>query len=250
MAAPGATADVNRRPNAGPEPLRVGNTTVFVLPLATFVEDAAHLLAVALRDLEDGDRSLALSGGTTPGPIYAALARSAGVPWERIRIFFADERAVPAEDRASNYRLVRETLLERLPVPAAAVLRMEAERADLEEAAARYERLLPRRLDVLVLGIGEDGHTASLFPGSPALAEGTRRVTTARSPSPPTARLTVTPFVLRSARRIFLFARGPAKAAAVREALLGEVDVSSCPARLAGGGTWVIDAEAAAGLGR
>lgn len=228
----------------------MGNATVLVLPSATFVEDAAHLLARALRDLGKGDLSLALSGGTTPGPIYAALAGCPGVPWERIRIFFADERAVPADDPASNYRLVRETLLERLPVPAAAVFRMEADRADLEEAAISYERLLPARLDVLVLGIGEDGHTASLFPGSPNLAEGSRRVTTARSPSPPTARLTITPPVLRSAGRILLIARSTAKAGAVQEALIGEAEPSSCPARLARGGTWVIDAEAAAGLGR
>ena len=239
---------MKQRPRATPEPRRVGKTKLHLVPPASFTDAGADVLAAALRGFGKRNLSLALSGGSTPGPIYEALAGFPGIPWERIGIFFADERAVPPDDPASNYRLVRSALLERVPIPAQSVHRMEAERPDLDEAAESYERQLPSRLDVLVLGVGEDGHTASLFPGSPNLRETARRVAPARSPSPPTERLTITPPVVLSAGRIFLFARGPAKADAVREALLGEADMSRCPARLARGGTWVVDTEAAAQL--
>jgi 6-phosphogluconolactonase len=241
---------VKGQPDAAPEPGRVGGTEIHLVPSATFADAGAGVLAAALRGFGKRDLSLALSGGSTPGPIYEALAACPDIPWERVRVFFADERAVLPDDPASNYRLVRDALLDRTPIPAGSVHRMEAERPDLDEAAGSYERQLPSRLDVLVLGIGEDGHTASLFPGSPNLGETVRRVAPARSPSPPTERLTITPPVVRSAGRIFLFARGRAKADAVREALQGEADVSRCPARLARGGTWVVDTEAAAQLRR
>jgi 6-phosphogluconolactonase len=241
---------VKQEPDAAPEPRRVGKTEIHLVPAATFVDRGVDVLAAALRGFGNRELSLALSGGSTPGPIYEALAACPDIAWERVRVFFADERAVPPDDPASNYRLVREALLDRLPIPAASVHRMEADRSDLKEAAEDYERQLPPRVDLLVLGIGEDGHTASLFPGSPNLRETVRRVAPARSPSPPTERLTITPPVVRSAGRIFLFARGRAKADSVRDALLGEVAVSRCPARLARGGTWVVDAEAAAQLGR
>lgn len=245
MAAPGETTDVERRPDGSPEPSYIGKTKVLVVSPSTFTYVGAEVLAATLRGSGSRDLSLALSGGSTPGPIYEALADLPGIPWERIRIYFADERAVPPDDKASNYRLVRRALIDRAPIPARSVHRMEAERPDLDAAGESYERRLPPRLDVLVLGIGEDGHTASLFPGSPILEERVRRVAPARSPSPPTERLTITPPVIGSAGRIFLFARGRAKAGAVREALLGAADVSLCPARLARHGTWVLDTEAA-----
>lgn len=203
-------------------------------------------IGAVLRGREGSELSLALSGGSTPGPIYRELGRVAEIPWHLIRIYFADERAVPPDDPASNYLLVRQSLLDGLRAPAAAVHRMEAERADLDAAAAAYERLLPKRLDLLVLGVGEDGHTASLFPGSPILSEEVGRVAPAESPAPPRRRLTITPAVVRAARTILVLARGRAKAGAVSRALRGSPDVSSCPARLARGGTWVVDREAAA----
>ena len=239
---------MNQRPDAAPEPRRVGKTELHLVSPASFAEAGADVLAAALRGFRKRHLSVALSGGSTPGPIYEALAGLSGIPWERIGIYFADERAVPPDDPASNYRLVRGALIERVPIPARSVHRMEAERPDLDGAAESYERQLPSHLDVLVLGIGEDGHTASLFPGSPNLRETARRVAPARSPSLPTERLTITPPVVRSAGQIFLFARGRAKAGAVREALLGEADVSRCPARMARGGTWVVDTDAAAQL--
>ena len=189
--------------------------------------------------------SLALSGGSTPGPVYGSLARAGGVRWERVRIYFADERAVPPTEKASNYYLVRRCLLEVLPTAPAAVCRMEADDSDLEQAAARYEASLPEALDLLILGIGRDGHTASLFPGSPLLGETARRVAVARSPIPPSPRLTITPPVIRAARSVYVLAHGADKSRRVRQALQGAVHESDCPARLARGRTWILDEEAA-----
>lgn len=228
------------------ESSRLGGSEVIVSPADTFVAVAAAALAAELREPVGDSLSLALSGGSTPGPVYERLARE-DLAWSRLKIFFADERAVPPTHEASNYGLIRRTLLELLPEEPRRVFRMEAERAGLEEAAARYDRSLPDALDLLVLGIGDDGHTASLFPGSPHLEVATtRRVAVAESPLPPTPRLTITPVVIRAARQIYVLARGQAKAGPVARALLGSFDISACPAQLARGGTWVLDEEAAA----
>ncbi len=125
---------------------------------------------------------------------------------------------------------------------------MEAELPDVEEAAARYERLLPDPIDALVLGVGEDGHTASLFPGSTHLEEGPRRVAVAQSPLPPRMRMTITPRVIRTAGRVFVLVRGAGKAKAVALALSGPADPNACPARLARGGLWILDTKAAGTL--
>lgn len=215
-----------------------------------FAPTAAAWLALLLQRAP-GDRAaihLALSGGSTPGPVYERLALQAGLSWERVRVYFADERCVPPDDPASNYRLARETLLSRIPVPAHHVFRMEGERSDVAAEASRYEGLLPGRLDVLVLGIGSDGHTASLFPGAETVGETRRRVLPARSPIEPRRRLTITPPVIRQARQVVVLARGEEKASAVQLALEGPVLPRACPARLARRGTWILDEAAACRL--
>lgn len=194
--------------------------------------------------------SLALAGGSTPRPAYARLAAGEEVPWSRVEVYFGDERAVRPDDPDSNYRMARETLLDRISLPEDRVHRMEAEREDREAAAEAYARLLPRRLDLLLLGIGEDGHTASLFPGSAAAREEERRVLWSGSPKHPHPRMTVTPPVIRSARLVIVLARGAGKAGAVARALEGPLVPASCPAQLARGGVWLLDEEAAAGLAR
>ena len=225
---------------------------LLVVTADRFAETAAEAIAgVLTAALEGGDEaSMALAGGSTPRPVYELLARHPELPWRRIRLFFGDERAVPPEDEDSNYRMARETLVEHLPEAPAGVYRIEAEREDLEAAAADYADLLPRRLDLVLLGIGEDGHCASLFPGSPALAERRRRVVPVVGPKPPPRRLTVTPPVITGAGQTLVMAAGAGKAEAVARCLEGPVDPPSCPVQLARRGIWVVDEEAAGALAR
>lgn len=141
-----------------------------------------------------------------------------------------------------------ETLINRLP-GTRAVHRMEAERSDLEGAADAYAAGLPDQLDVLVLGTGEDGHTASLFPHHAALREERRRVLAVEGPAPH-RRLTITPPVIRAARVTLMLVSGERKAAAVARALDGGEDPDPCPARLARNGIWVLDEPAASLIGK
>jgi len=196
-----------------------------------------------------GRCAFALSGGSTPRPAYERLATEPAVPWDGVEVYFGDERAVPRTDPASNYRMAREALIDRVGLPADRVHRLEADDPDLEAAAARYAARLPDRLDVLVLGMGLDGHTASLFPRSPALRETQRKVVSARSPVPPVQRLTVTPPVIASARRVAVITAGAAKAPVVAQVLRGPWRPEELPAQLAREGTWMVDRAAASALG-
>ncbi|MCI0570295.1 MAG: 6-phosphogluconolactonase [Myxococcaceae bacterium] len=211
-------------------------------PQALVTEAAAwmaqHLTeAVAAR----GRASLALSGGRSPVPILRALA-ALPVPWEKVDVYQVDERAVPPEHPESNFRMLQETLLELLGARAPRVFRMEAEREDLEAAARDYEALLPAALDVVLLGLGEDGHTASLFPGAQVLKERTRRVAAVEdSPKPPPRRLTLTLPALEAARALLGVATGQGKRQAV-EALRAGGDI---PAARVPRVVWMVDPAAA-----
>ena len=169
---------------------------------AELVRRAAGWLALEVTRAiaERGRCALSLPGGRTPEPVYRELAAGSSVDWTRVDVFFGDERAVPPDHPDSNYRMVHAALLSRVPIPVAQVHRMEAERTDRESAAREYERLLPPRLDVLLLGMGADGHTASLFPGAAALDERQRRVVAVVGAKPPAERLTITPPVIEDAR--------------------------------------------------
>jgi 6-phosphogluconolactonase len=220
---------------------------------ATLARLAAEWLAdeVRLSATLRGTCALCLAGGGTPRPAYEALAEPPlrdTIPWDRVQVFFGDERAVPPDHADSNFRMVKEALLARVDIPARNVHRMEAEAEDAAAAADRYAALLPAALDVLVLGIGPDGHTASLFPGSPALREQERRVVPARAPKPPERRLTITPPVIAAARRVLVLAAGADKAEAVARALKGGAGPGDVPARLARDGVWFLDRAAAARL--
>jgi 6-phosphogluconolactonase len=196
---------------------------------------------------ERGRASLALAGGTTPKATYESLA---GLPldWSHIDIFFGDERCVPPDDAESNYRMAKAALFDRISIPSERIHRMQGELADRDAAARAYEAELPERLDVVVLGIGEDAHTASLFPGAAALSEQTRRVLPVTGPKPPPARLSFTPPVLRGARVCIVLASGAGKAEPARRALKDPIDVVSTPIQLARDGVWFLDAAAAAAL--
>lgn len=218
-----------------------------------FVDSAAAWIAGAVEaDIRNrGSCALALAGGATPRPVYERLARDpfAGrIDWRRVEIFFGDERSVSPSGPASNYRMAAAALLDHVPLPVGRIHRMEAERADLEAAAREYERILPERLDLLLLGMGPDGHTASLFPGSPALEECARRVVPAAATAQPRMRLTITPPVIAAARRVVVLVAGADKAATVARVLQGPVKPRDLPAQLALGGVWFLDRDAAAGL--
>jgi 6-phosphogluconolactonase len=196
---------------------------------------AAHIERQLQRAREErGVAHLALSGGTTPGRSYELLAADEG-DWTGVQIWFADERCVPPDDEQSNYRLVAETLLAPAGIPADRVHRMEGELGP-EEGAGRYARELlehapreragppgPPVLDLVVLGIGPDGHVASLFPGAPALSAGEEAICLGvhDAPKPPPERITLSLAVLRAARGCLLLATGASKSDAVN-AMLGE----------------------------
>ncbi len=226
---------------------------LIVLERAAFASSAARRLVVEIRlVLESRERcSLALSGGSTPRPVYQRLAAELPDrdPWGRIDVFFGDERCVPPDDPASNYRMAREALLDRVPLDPSQVHRMEGERADQDEAARAYEAILPGRLDLLVLGLGDDGHTASLFPEAPSLAETRRRVLPVRAPKPPSDRLTITPPVILDARQTVVLVAGADKADALARVLDGPYAPDRTPGQLARAGIWIADSAAAARLG-
>jgi 6-phosphogluconolactonase len=181
-----------------------------------------------------------LAGGGTPLPVYRALAEH-GLPWDRLMIYFGDERCVPPDHPDSNYRAISEALFPS-GVPAGLQLfRMHGE-DDPAVAAAAYAAVLPEHVDVLLLGTGEDGHTASLFPGSPALRETDRLVLPVIGSKPPPQRLTITPPVIHRADRILVMVSGAGKAAAVRQAWVQ----GDLPVALARRGDWLLDRAAAA----
>ena len=221
-----------------------------IVPPQVFPQTAADYIARAIREAqrEGAPVAVALSGGRVPRPVYARLARSESISWDRVEIFFADERAVPPDDGESNFRLVMETLGVVFSGRPQAIHRMEADRADLGQAALEYESQIPPALDVLVLGMGADGHTASLFPGDPAVGEARRRVVAITGPSSLPWRMTITPPVIRAARATLMLVAGAPKAAAVARALAGPFDPLQCPAQLAREGTWILDQPAAEAL--
>ncbi|HEV8124923.1 MAG TPA: 6-phosphogluconolactonase [Gemmatimonadales bacterium] len=225
---------------------------LLILSTDDFASLAADRIAREIADLAQSRKllSLALSGGNTPGPVNRILAERADLPWDRVVVYFADERAVPPDHPESNYRMVRESLLDRLPVPPRAVHRMEAERENLDAAAAEYARLLPERLDLLLLGLGEDGHIASLFPQQTD-AEDSRRVFPVMAPKPPPLRMTIGPRVVRADRtRRLMLVQGKAKANAVATACEGPWNPADCPGQLAREALWILDRPAASRLER
>lgn len=192
---------------------------------AEIAQRAASLAAAELASgvERSGHATLAVSGGTTPGPTHELLAREA-VLKESVAVWFVDERCVSPDDEESNYLLARRTLLEPAEIPARRVHRMRGELGPDAGAAAYREELegaLGREpvLDVALLGIGPDGHTASLFPDAPQLAQDLSCLAVYESPKPPPERMTLSLPLLRRARRCVLIVSGAEKAEAVAAAL-------------------------------
>lgn len=202
----------------------------------------------------------ALSGGTTPRRLFELLAEpERAIPWDHTHLFQVDERCVPPTDPQSNYRMIRETLLSRAPIPEANFHRITAEMPARNEAARRYSEEMARilksnrgefpRLDLILLGMGPDGHTASLFPGSPALGERKLWVVENFSERLKSWRITLTLPVLNAAAQIIFLVAGDDKADTLRRVLEGSGGEAPLPARLVlpadGGVAWAVDAAAA-----
>lgn len=198
----------------------------FVFASAQVVAEAARE-AVAAR----GRFLLALSGGTTPGPLYEELARGEfRMPWPRTHVFWSDERAVPPQDPRSNFTLAHDLLLRNVPLPEANLHRIKGElgavaAADAAEAdwLAMAEDGQPPVFDLVLLGMGPDGHTASLFPGSPALAETARCFVAAPAPAldPQIERVTMTLSCIRAARRVAVLTQAKGRREVLEAVLAG-----------------------------
>jgi 6-phosphogluconolactonase len=231
------------------------NGTVIVAAPAEFVATAAATIAGIIQEASSGGNgcSIALCGGSTPAPVYQALALLP-LPWGALNIFFGDERAVTPDSADSNYAMAARTLLNHVPLEPARIHRMAAERPDAAAAARDYEQQLPAQLDLLLLGVGPDGHTASLFPGAPSTGERTRRVLAVASPplplQPQVSRMSITPPVIAAAKRIVTLVRGADKADIVRRILEGPDQPTLLPAQFARRGIWLLDQPAAAQLQR
>src|SRR5258705_9479882 len=207
---------------------------VAVLPSAAALADAAAARFVAAAGDAISSRGqfiVALAGGSTPRDTYLRLGTEglvAKVMWSRVHVLWGDERCVPPDHIESNYRMARETLLDRVPVPAPNVHRIHGE-DDPAKAAEAYEATLRAllhtpagsRIDLVVLGLGEDGHTASLFPGSTSVHEQTRWVIAARASAASVWRVTLTPAVINAAAEVLFLVSGGAKAPILRRRLEG-----------------------------
>ncbi len=211
-----------------------------------YARSAASLVASGLK----GATSLVLTGGTTAERIYPELASSLTNRWEKLEVFFSDERCVPPDDPASNFGMAARLLL--WPSEAASVHRMRGENPPRDAAAAYHEEVAPvaaEGFDLLLLGMGSDCHIAALFPGSPALA--TKQLCAAVDRPDGMTGLTLTPGALAGANKVLLLVAGAGKADAVARVLAGEQPFQDCPARLLADhqdATFVLDRPAAAHL--
>jgi 6-phosphogluconolactonase len=203
---------------------------------------------------------VALAGGTTPCAAYEALAHPGGphassIPWERVHVFFGDERQVPPDSEHSNCRMACDALLRHVPIPDAQVLRIRGENPDPERAAEEYEEILRSRFrlagtetprfDLVLLGMGADGHTASLFPGSRALEEQQRLAVATRAPVEPIGRISLTLPVFNAASSVIVLVTGSAKGAAFAR-VRGGADLPVARVRPVNGSVlWLADRAAA-----
>jgi 6-phosphogluconolactonase len=243
-----------------------------VLPTASLVAEAAARRFVAIANeaiASHGQFIVALSGGSTPRDTYLRLGKEdlvSKVMWSRVQIVWSDERCVPPDQAASNYRMARKALLDHVPIPAANVHRIRGE-DDPAKAATAYERVIrgvlrtpkgpPRgppapRIDLVLLGLGVDGHTASLFPGAAAVHDSPSWVKADYVQAVSAWRVTLTPVIINAAAVVAFVVTGGAKAAIVREVLEGPRRLHELPAQLiapaAGRVLWFVDVAAAAAL--
>lgn len=236
-------------------------------PAAVADEAAQRVVRHAGEAIEANGRfSIALSGGSTPKSLYELLATKYRdwIDWTRVEVFFVDERCVPPDHRESNHRMAHETLLSKVPIPGDNVYRMRGE-VDPNEAAKEYGLMLKVKfpstgsgqvadggLDLILLGMGEDGHTASLFPGTPAVGETHHRVVAnyaEKSTTGKSWRITLTAPFINRAEQVIILVTGANKAETLKRVLEDPPDPKRFPVQLisplSGRLTWLIDAAAA-----
>jgi 6-phosphogluconolactonase len=240
-----------------------------VADAAQLAEEAARIFAERAADAiaARGVFRVALSGGSTPRALYRRLAApiasvSNPIDWTRVHLFFGDERHVPPDHADSNYRMVKEALLSHAPIPDANVHRIRAEVPDAPDAAEAYAQdirmafRLPAgewpRFDLVLLGMGPDGHTASLFPDTPVLHERSRIAAAVWVVAMQTWRITLTPPVLNHASTVLFLVSGADKAETLHAVLDGPSDPDRLPSQLIaptdGSVHWLVDTAAAARL--
>jgi 6-phosphogluconolactonase len=233
--------------------------------LKTLSEAAALLLIESCEQAitERGRALIALSGGTTPARLYDLLSRSPyaeQLDWPHVHVFWGDERCVPPEDLNSNYRQAKDAFLSLVPIPAQNIHRVQSE-MEPADAAAAYALGLKLfaepplgwpRFDLVLLGMGEDGHTAALFPGSPVDMPGATAAVTAAYQGRPANRVTLTPQVFNSARRVLFLAAGESKCDTLANVLNGGYRPALLPAQRIhptdGELIWMVDQAAASKL--
>jgi 6-phosphogluconolactonase len=214
----------------------------------------------------EGRFTVALSGGSTPKGLFSLLASNdrERLPWEKMFFFWGDERHVPPDHPESNYRMAHEALLSKVPVPAGNVYRVAGEDLDADRAARQYEQTLREffqpaagaypRFDLILLGMGPDGHTASLFPGTTALQEESRWVVANRVEKLKTDRITFTRPVINSAKVVMFLVGGADKAVTLKEVLEGTQSPELFPSKLihptSGQLIWLVDRAAAGALSK
>jgi 6-phosphogluconolactonase len=206
---------------------------------------AIHAAADLLTAL--APRTIALAGGSTPKALYELLASDdyrGRFDWDEMDVYFGDERAVPPSHPDSNYGMARRSLLDLVPLAEDAVHRMEAEDPQIDAAADRYARVLPQSLDVVLLGMGEDGHTASLFPGRGALRERERRCVATHA-ADGSRRMTLTLPALNAARHVIFVALGASKRRPLAAIRAGERLPAGLVQPAEGDVTWIVDRAAA-----
>jgi 6-phosphogluconolactonase len=233
---------------------------ILVLPdLAALAQAAAdRFVSIADHAIEiNGRFTVALSGGSTPRALYAVLIDRLSIDWSRVHVFWGDERCVPPDQPDSNYGLAWQMLLSKVKVPEANVHRIKSE-LDPDQAALEYEAELRRvfepalplprsfpRFDLILLGMGAEGHTASLFPGTAAIHEQQRWVVAHYVEQLKTNRVTLTPPVLNQAAHVIFMVAGADKASALQAVLYGEYDPDRYPAQIVspadGSLSWLID---------
>jgi 6-phosphogluconolactonase len=210
---------------------------------------AEHFVALAQKD----SFTVALSGGSTPKVLYQVLAEEfrEQVLWSKVQFFWSDERHVPPDHPDSNYRMAHEALLSRVPVLESNVHRVRSENPSAQEAADEYEKIIVPRLDLILLGLGTDGHTASIFPGSEVLHETKRLIAAPWVEKLNAYRITMTLPLLNNGASVLFLVSGAEKAQIVKEILEGpKQHPAQAVQPINGELIWMLDRDAAGNLNR